>query len=113
MSGVEDMLEVAREVPVWKRLIDTETMVVYYGKCAARNCYLMSYYIDSYRYNSHGNLGDMFALVPKNKHLKHTSGEEAKSLYEIADEAYHQQRFFRLLPPRKGEALPWYRRIGR
>ncbi len=117
--SLEEMLEIAKDVPVWKRssLFQSTT---YNGRSRNHNSNI---FIARVKDKEKGtNAIKMYYLAglfsgPGRRHIvKAASGDDAKSLYEIADKAYGQQRFFKLLPPKEEsdvEALPWYRRIGR
>jgi len=117
---LEDMMEIAKDVPVWKRFSMFSSSNTYTGRSRKHNS---TVFIARVKDRDKGTsaikmyyLAGVFSGPGRRRIVRAASGDNAKSLYEIADKVYDQQRFFRLLPPREEpevEALPWYRRIGR
>jgi len=117
--SLEEMLGIAKEVPVWKKHRWTRSLTFYDGRNRKQGS---SVIIAKFRQRAKDTsvttnyyFGGVFYTLG-NKLIKSASGDGAKSIYEIATNVYDNQRFFKLLPPKKEpevEELPWYRRMGR
>ncbi len=116
---LEEMLEIAKDVPVWKRHRWSKTLTFYDGRSRKHGSSVLIAKFRHRQRDTSVTTTDYFGGVfePQGyKVIKSARGDDAKSIYDIAKGVYDNQRFFKLLPPKEEsevEALPWYRRMGK